>query len=263
MADEVPGAIDTSRPHSARIWNHLLGGTDNYPADRAAAEAILSVFPGMADITRRSRQFTGRAVGCLVREAGIRQFLDVGSGLPTADNTHQIAQRIAPEARIVYVDNDPLVLAHARALLTSTPTGRCQYIDADARDTDRILEEAARTLDFTRPVGLMLMGILGLVEDYDEARSVVRRLLAALPAGSHLALNDGTTTDDAYVEALRRHNPRAAVPYTARSPEQVAGYFEGLELLEPGVVPCPRWRPESLQEQAPDVAAYGGVGLKP
>ncbi|MFW6719808.1 SAM-dependent methyltransferase [Streptomyces sp. MAR4 CNY-716] len=263
MADHSSGAIDTSRPHSARIWNYLLGGTDNYAADRAAAEAIVSAFPGMADVTRHSRQFLGRAVGHLVCDAGIRQFLDVGSGLPTADNTHEIAQRTASEARIVYVDNDPLVLAHARALLTSTPEGRCQYIDADARDTDRILEEAARTLDFTRPVALMLMGILGLVEDYDEARSVVRRLLAALPPGSHLALNDGTTTDAAYVEALRRHNPKAAVPYTARSPERIEGYFEGLELLEPGVVSCPRWRPENTREAPAEVAAYGGVAHKP
>ncbi|WBB63077.1 SAM-dependent methyltransferase [Streptomyces sp. WMMC500] len=263
MADHSPGAIDTSRPHSARIWNHLLGGKDNYEADRAAAEAIVAVFPGMADVTRCSRQFLGRVVEHLVRDAGIRQFLDVGSGLPTADNTHEIAQRGAPEARIVYVDNDPLVLAHARALLTSTPEGRCQYIDADARDTDRILEEAARTLDFTRPVGLMLMGILGLVEDYAEARSVVRRLTAALPSGSYLGLNDGTTTDAAYVEALRRHNPRAAVPYTARAPEQIEGYFEGLDLWEPGVVSCPRWRPENPGNTAADVAAYGGVARKP
>ncbi|MFF0728760.1 SAM-dependent methyltransferase [Streptomyces sp. NPDC004134] len=263
MADHAPDAIDTSRPHSARIWNHLLGGEDNYEADRAAAAAILSVFPGMADITRHSRQFTGRAVGHLVREAGIRQFLDVGSGLPTADNTHEIAQRTAPESRIVYADNDPLVLAHARALLTSTPEGRCQYVDADARDTGRILEEAARTLDFTRPVGLMLMGILGLIEDYDEARSLVRRLLAALPPGSYLALNDGTTTDPAYVEALARHNPRAAVPYTPRAPHQIERYFEGLRLLPPGVVPCPRWHPDPTEEPPPEIAAYGGVAQKP
>ena len=262
-----PG-IDTTRPHSARIWNYLAGGKDYYEADADAAERVLAVFPGMRDITRASRAFIGRVVRHLAGEAGIRQFLDIGTGLPTADNTHEIAQRVAPECRIVYVDNDPLVLVHAQALLTSSPQGACDYLDADVRDTDTILRQAARTLDFSRPVGLMLMGILGLVPDYDEARAAVRRLLDALPPGSFLGLNDGTITEPAYVEAIERHNARgAATPYTPRSPEQIAAFFDGLELLDPGVVSCSRWRPEPTPshrsgEPPAEVAVFGGVGRK-
>ncbi|MTE19777.1 SAM-dependent methyltransferase [Streptomyces sp. TRM43335] len=266
MADSAarPGAggIDSSRPHSARIWNYLAGGKDYYEVDADAAEKVLAVFPGMRDVTRASRAFIGRVVTHLAGEVGIRQFLDIGTGLPTRDNTHEVAQRVAPESRIVYVDNDPLVLVHARALLTSSPEGACDYIDADVRDPDRILAEAARTLDLSRPVGLMLMGILGLVPDYDEARSVVRRLLDALPSGSYLGLNDGATTDPAYVEAIERHNARGpATPYTPRDPESIAGFFEGSELLDPGVVSCSRWRPEG--EPGPEVAVYGGLARKP
>ncbi|UGY91495.1 SAM-dependent methyltransferase [Streptomyces gobiensis] len=262
--EQVLSRIDTTVPHSARIWNHLLGGKDNYEVDRVAGDKVCEVFPGMVDIARQSRAFIGRTVRHLAGEAGIRQFLDIGTGLPTVDNTHEIAQRVAPESRIVYVDNDPLVLAHARALLTSTPEGKTAYIDADARDPDKILQEAAHTLDFTQPVGLMLMGILGLISDYDEARSIVNRLLDALPSGSYLGLNDGANTDPAYVEALRRHNERSgAVPYIARSPEQIAGYFDGLELLEPGVMSCPLWRPEATPWGKPrEVAVFGGVGRK-
>src|SRR5438876_8267911 len=175
-------AIDTSVPHSARIWNYWLGGKDNYAVDRAAGDAYVEVFPGIVDVARAGRAFLARAVRYLALEAGIRQFLDVGTGLPTADNTHQIAQRAAPESRIVYVDNDPLILAHARALLTSTPEGATDYIDADLHDPETILREAARTLDFTKPVALMLMGILGHVKDDDEVRSIIKRLMDALPS---------------------------------------------------------------------------------
>jgi O-methyltransferase involved in polyketide biosynthesis len=267
MADSAarPGGgsgIDSSRPHSARIWNYLAGGKDYYVVDAEAAEKVLAAFPGMRDITRTSRAFIGRVVRHLAGEEGIRQFLDIGTGLPTRDNTHEVAQRTAPESRIVYVDNDPLVLVHARALLTSSPEGACDYIDADVRDPDRILEEAARTLDLSRPVGLMLMGILGLVPDYDEARAVVRRLTDALPPGSFLGLNDGSTSDPAYVGAIESHNARGtATPYTPRTPEQIADYFEGLELLEPGVVSCSRWRPEGTP--GPETAVYGGLARKP
>nr|WP_079166254.1 SAM-dependent methyltransferase [Streptomyces oceani] len=256
--------LDTSVPHSARIWNYLLGGKDNYPADRTAGDKVCAVFPGMVDITRHSRAFIGRVVRHLAQEAGIRQFLDIGTGLPTVDNTHEIAQRVAPESRIVYVDNDPLVLVHAQALLTSTPEGVTAYIDADVRDPERILRTAGQTLDLSRPVGLMLMGILGLVSDYDEARSVVDRLLDALPPGSFLGLNDGTDTDPAYVEAIRRHNTASgAVPYTPRSPKLIEGYFEGLELLPPGVTTCPRWRPEAEPwGTPPEVSLHGGLALK-
>jgi hypothetical protein len=263
-ADGLAARLNTEVPHSARIWNYLLGGKDNYPADRAAGDKVSEVFPGMVDITRQSRAFIGRSVRYMAGEAGIRQYLDIGTGLPTVDNTHEIAQRVAPESRIVYVDNDPLVLVHAQALLTSSPEGATDYIDADVRDPDHILREAARTLDLSRPVGLMLMGILGLVPDYDEARAVVRRLLDALVPGSFLGLNDGATTDPAYVEAIRRHNTAEGVaPYTPRSPEQIAGYFEGLELLEPGVVSCSRWRLEATPWGEPaEVPVFGGVGRK-
>ncbi|MFC4533523.1 SAM-dependent methyltransferase [Sphaerisporangium dianthi] len=261
----APPRVDTSVPHSARIWNHLLGGEDNYPVDRAAGDRVREVFPGMVDIARHSRHMLTRAVRYLAGEAGIRQFLDIGAGLPTVDNTHEVAQRVAPESRIVYVDKDPLVLVHAQALLTSTPEGATAYIEADARDPERILAAAAGTLDLTRPTALMLMGILGLVGDYDEARAIVNRLMDALPPGSYLALYDGADTDRSYVEAMRRHNSGpGVVPYTPRSPERIAGYFEGLAMLEPGIVSVSRWRVEpGPSSEAAAVACVGGVALKP
>jgi hypothetical protein len=259
--------IDTTVPQSARIWNYWLGGTDNYPVDRAAGDQYREIFPGIIDIARASRRFLTRAVGYLAGEASMRQFLDVGTGLPTADNTHQVAQRVAPESRIVYVDNDPLVLAHARALLTSTPQGVTRYLHADLREPDKILEAAARTLDLGRPVALMLMGIVGHIGDYDEARSIVKRLLDALPSGSHLALNDGTNViSKAFAEAQEGYNRSGAVPYHLRSPEEIAGFFEGLELVEPGVVSVPRWRTdpaEAVGDLPAEVDAFGGVGRKP
>ena len=255
--------LNTRVPHSARVWNYLLGGKDNYEADRQAGEMVSQVFPGMVTMTRQSRQMLVRVVQYLAGEAGIRQFLDIGTGLPVANNTHEVAQQEAKESRIVYVDNDPMVLLHARVLLTSTPEGACDYLEADVRDPEAILREAARTLDFTRPTALMLMGIMGLVADYDQARSIVSRLMAALPTGSYLATNDGATTDPAYVEAIRRYNEGSgAVPYTPRSPEQISGYYEGLEILPPGVVTVSRWRP-SWQSDIPEVACVGGVGRKP
>jgi S-adenosyl methyltransferase len=259
--------INASVPHSARVWNYWLGGKDNYPVDRAAGDQFREIFPEIVDAARASRQFLTRAVRYLAGEAGIRQFLDVGTGLPTADNTHQVAQRVAPQSRIVYVDNDPLVLAHARALLTSTPQGVTDYVDADLHEPDKILDAAAKTLDFTQPVALMLLGILGHTADYGEARSIVRRLLDALPSGSYLALNDGTSViNKATVEeAQRAYNESGAVPYHPRSPEQIAGFFEGLELVEPGVVSCSRWRPDPGVSGGlpPEVDMFGGVGRKP
>jgi hypothetical protein len=261
-----PPEIDTTVPHSARIWNYWLGGKDNYPVDRAAGDQYREVFPGIIDIARASRGFLTRAVRYLAGEADIRQFLDIGTGLPTVDNTHEVAQRVAPESRIVYADNDPLVLTHARALLTSAPEGMTRYIDADLREPDRILEAAAKTLDFTQPVALMLMGIMGHIGDYQEARSIVRRLLDALPSGSYLALNDGTNViSQAFAEAQEGYNRSGAVPYHLRSLAEIAGFFEGLELVEPGVVSCPRWRPDPADVGGPsaEVDAFGGVGRKP
>jgi hypothetical protein len=257
--------IDTSVPHSARIWNYWLGGKDNFAVDRAAGDAWTATFPGMPDIARASRGFLIRSIAYLADDAGVRQFLDVGTGLPTANNTHQVAQRIAPEARIVYVDNDPLVLAHARALLTSTPQGATAYIHADLRDPEKILAEAADTLDLTEPVALILSGVLGHVVDIDEARSIVRGLLAGLPSGSYLSLNDGTSViaRDQLEQATQDYNDSGALPYVQRTPEEIASFFEGLDLVEPGVVSCPRWRPDPAAAGQPDLDAFGGVGRKP
>ena len=255
--------IDASVPHSARIWNYWLGGKDNFAADREAGDEFLTVYPGQRDKARAVRHFLARAVRYLVDEAGVRQFLDVGTGLPTADNTHEVAQRLAPESRIVYVDNDPLVLAHARILLTSSPEGVTNYIDADLHDPEAILAEAAHTLDLDQPVALLLIGVLGHVAEYNEARSVVRRLLAGLPSGSYLVQCDGDDTSPEYVAAIEQYRDEGGVPYNVRSHEEIAGFFEGLELIEPGVVPIPQWRPEPSPFAGPsDVAERGGVGRK-
>jgi len=258
--------IDTTVPHSARIWNYWLGGKDNFAVDRAAGDAWAATFPGVRDIARASRSFLTRSLHYLAAEAGIRQFLDIGTGLPTADNTHQVAQRVAPEARIVYVDNDPLVLAHARALLTSTPEGATAYIHADLRDPDKILAEAAETLDFTKPIALILSGVLGHVVDIGEARSIVRGLMDALPSGSYLSLNDGTSVvgGDQVEQATQDYNESGALPYIQRTPEEIASFFDGLELVPPGVVSCPRWRPDPAPaDSLAEVDAFGGVGRKP
>jgi hypothetical protein len=256
--------IDTSVPQTARIWNYWLGGKDNFPVDRAVGDQILEAFPAIVENARASRAFLARAVGYLAGEAGIRQFLDIGTGLPTANNTHQVAQSIAPECRIVYVDNDPIVLAHARALLTSTPEGATDYIDADLRDPEGILQEAARTLDLTKPVAIMLMGILGHIEDDDQARSIVRRLLDGVPSGSYLTMNDGSDTSEEVVEAARIWNQSANPTYHLRSPDRIARFFDGLELVEPGVVSPPRWRPEPGPSGLPaKIDSFCGVGRKP
>jgi len=255
--------IDTSVPHSARIWNYWLGGKDNYPVDRMAGDEYQAAFPEIVKVARASRAFLTRTVRWLVGEAGVRQFLDIGTGLPAADNTHEVAQRVAPESRVVYVDNDPVVLAHARALLTST-VGVTAYVDADLHDPDTILDAAARTLDFTQPVALMLMGILGHF-DYDEARTIVKRLLDALPSGSYFTLNDGTNIiNPNFVRAQDTYNRSGAVPYHLRSPQEIAAFFEGLELVEPGLVSVPRWRPDRADLGPPaEVDAFGAVGRKP
>ncbi|HEY8472343.1 MAG TPA: SAM-dependent methyltransferase [Natronosporangium sp.] len=263
MTEQPPSKqIDTSVPHSARIWNYWLGGNDNYAVDRAAGDRYREINPGIVETARASRAFIGRAVRYLVGEAGLRQLLDIGTGLPTVDNTHEIAQRVAPECRIVYVDNDPLVLAHARALLTSTPEGRTDYIDADAREPEQIVRAARELLDLSKPVGLMFMGMLAHIADYDQARSVVRHILAALPSGSYLAIYDGVNTNPASIEAQKNYQSTGAVPYVLRTPEQIAGFFEGLELVEPGVVTITRWRPDG-PVTIPDRPAFGGVARKP
>ncbi|MET9968155.1 SAM-dependent methyltransferase [Streptomyces sp. NPDC006356] len=256
--------IDTSVPHSARIWNYWLGGKDNYPVDEAAGDAYTAVFPGIVTIARSSRAFLGRSIRYLVTEAGVRQFLDVGTGLPTVDNTHEVAQRLAPESKIVYVDNDPLVLAHARALLTSTPEGVTAYEDLSLYEPERILEAASRTLDLSRPTALILSGILGHVADYDQARDIVRRLLAGLPSGSYLSLNEGSRgTDPAYEQAQDAYNETGAVPYFLRPVDQISAYFEGLDLVEPGLVSVPLWHPEPDDEDPQPIGQHGALGRKP
>ena len=234
-----PSEIDASVPNSARIWNYWLGGKDHYPVDRRAGDAYRAIYPEIVDVARASRQFL---------------------------NTHDVAQRVTPDTRVVYVDNDPVVLAHARALLTSTRAVTA-YVDADLRDPDTILAAAARTLDFTRPIGLMLLGILGHVDDDDEARSIVRRLLGALPAGSYLTICDGTNDlFEAGVEAQRRYNESGAMPYRLRSARQIAEFFEGTEPVEPGVVSCPLWRPDPVEVRRrlpAEMDQVAGMGRKP
>lgn len=255
--------IDTTVPHSARVWNYWLGGKDNYPVDHQLGDVFRGVFPGVTDLARDSRAFLGRAVRFLAGEAGVRQFLDIGTGLPTADNTHEIAQRVAPEARVVYVDNDPLVLTHARALLTSAPEGATDYIDSDLHDPETVLREARRTLDLSRPVGLTLMQVSGHIADYARARSIVDTLMGALPSGSFFAFNDSVNTNKANAEATRQYNESGAVPYYLRSPAELEGFFDGLELLEPGVVPLNDWRPDPSEgPRSSDVIALCGVARK-
>ena len=268
-----PPKIDTTRPHSARIWNYWLGGKDNYAIDREIGDEFVAIFPAQIDIARQSRAFLGRAVRYLAGEAGIRQFLDIGTGLPTVDNTHEVAQQVAPSSRIVYVDNDPLVLAHARALLTSSDEGSCAYIDADLRDPDTILAEAAETLDFGQPVALMMLGVLGHVADEDNPEELTASLVDALAPGSYLVINDGTNVlygggemadDSARARAIRRYAEASGVPYNLRTPERIKAFFDGLDLVEPGVVSTSRWRLEpSASGPPPEVDAFCGIGRKP
>jgi hypothetical protein len=261
-ADPPIRDIDLTVPHSARVWNYWLGGKDNFQVDRDAGDEVLRGNPGQRDKARACRQFLARTVGHLAGDRGVRQYLDIGTGLPTADNTHEVAQLIAPDSRIVYVDNDPLVLAHARALLTSSPEGATSYIDADLRHPDAILAEARDTLDFTDPIALILFGVLGHLADYAEARSVVARLLSALPVGSYLVTCDGTISL-ASLQAAERYKDSGGVPYHARTPEEIAGFYDGLELIDPGVVPIHLWRPTATRFGAPrDVDEMGGIGRK-
>ncbi|MEV6104922.1 SAM-dependent methyltransferase [Streptomyces sp. NPDC051940] len=264
--------IDSTVPHSARVWNWLLGGKDNYPVDRAAGEAYVAAFPGILDIARHDRAFLGRAVRHLVGEEGIRQLLDIGTGLPTMDNTHEVAQRTAPESRIVYVDNDPLVLTHAHALLTSTPEGHTDYIEEDLRNPAEILRKASATLDLGRPVAVMLLGIAHFVHDHDEIRSVLRTLMEGLPSGSFLVMTHatmdpellGAQAQEAQSKAQEGIRERGATGLAFRTREQVTALFEGLEILEPGVVSMAHWRIEETSFGLPEpVAGYGVVGRKP
>uniref|UniRef100_UPI00210066AE SAM-dependent methyltransferase n=1 Tax=Streptomyces viridosporus TaxID=67581 RepID=UPI00210066AE len=256
---------NTGVAHNARVWNYWIGGKDNYEVDQRVGDHVASIIPVIRDIARADREFLGRAVTYLAGERGVRQFLDIGTGLPTADNTHQIAQRIAPDARIVYVDNDPIVLAHARTLLTGTRDGATDYIDADVHDPDAILERAAGTLDLTRPVAVMMLGILNFVLDTGKARSIVRRVMAAVPSGSFLVLTHPTFDPEVggedQVPAMKFWNENATPPITARGAADIAAFFEGLEPVEPGLVSCSQWHATS--GSAVVVPQYGAVAVKP
>ncbi|KOX15249.1 SAM-dependent methyltransferase [Nocardiopsis sp. NRRL B-16309] len=261
----VDRLLDTGEPHSARVYDYWLGGKDHYPADRAMGDQILSVLPMIGEMALQNRAFLRRAVHYLAAERGIRQFLDVGTGLPTANNTHEVAQAAAPESRVVYVDNDPLVLTHARALLTSTPEGRTDYVEADLRDPDTILREASRTLDFDRPVALTLLGVLFHIPD-DSAYEIVARLMDALPPGSHLVVTHATNavTGEAMDEAVRQWNASSSAPISLRTPEQFARFLDGLEPVEPGVVSIPLWRPDRGEVGEPrEMDEFGAVARKP
>ena len=258
--------FDARVAHPARVYDYWLGGKDNFEADRIAGEETIAAYPAIRASARANRAFLARSVRYLTAEAGVRQFLDLGTGLPTASNTHEVAQSIALESRIVYVDNDPLVLSHARALLTSSPEGVTAYLDADLRDTDRILEQAADTLDFTRPVGIMLLAILHYIPDLAEARRIVARLLSAVPSGSYLTISHAASdiSPEQMAEMIKRMNQHLAEGnHVGRTRDVVAGFFDGLDLLEPGVVKVTGWRPESAVEAEGPTSLWGGVARKP
>jgi len=267
VPDQVPPVVlDTSVPHIARVYDYWLGGKDNFAADRAVAEKVIAAFPDVLVSVRAQRAFLGRAVHYLVTDAGIRQFLDIGTGLPAADNTHEVAQRAAPESRVVYVDNDPIVLAHARALLVGSPEGATAYIDADLRDTDAIVREAARLIDFREPVAVMLLGVLHCIPDEDNPAAIVARLMAAMPPGSYLVVaHPAIDIDTSQMgESMRAYNEQSPVPLTARTHAEVCRIFEGMDLVEPGVVQLHRWHVGAGDPGTDrELANYGGVGRKP
>jgi hypothetical protein len=257
--------FDSSVPHIARVYDYWLGGTDNFAADRVMGERTMQAYPNLALSVRANRAFLARAVRFLVTEAGIRQFLDIGTGIPTADNTHEVAQRIAPASRIVYVDHDPVVLAHAKALLTSTPEGDTAYLDADLRDPAAILAAAADTLDFGQPVAVMLIAVMHFVGDDAEASAIVNQLTGACVPGSFVALSHAASDIDAeqMAEMVRRLNQSTAEKTTLRDRAGVTRLFDGLDLVEPGVIRAAEWRPDSSQEAASPAALWAGVARKP
>ena len=255
--------LDISVAHPARVYDYWLGGKDNFAADREAAEQVIAANPNVLPGVRANRAFLGRVVRYLAGEAVVRQFLDIGTGLPTADNTHEVAQQVAPQSRIVYVDNDPIVLSHARALLTSTAEGATAYVDADLRDTGKVLDGAAATLDLSQPVAVILLMILQYIPDPDDPWGIVARLLDAVPAGSYLVVSD-TAADieaEAVAESARRYNQRlGSVQQTRRTSAEFTRFFDGLELVEPGVVPLPEWR--AVASPSHHIPAYAAVGRK-
>ncbi len=262
---ELADKLKVEVPHAARIWNYWMGGKDNYEADRAAGDAVAEVYPDIVTMAAQSRRFLIRAVRFLAGEAGVHQFLDIGTGLPTMQNTHEVAQLIAPESRIVYVDNDPLVLVHARALLVNTTSqGVTTYVDADFHDPDLIIADARNVLDFSQPVAVMYMGVLGYVVDFDELLSIVARVMAAVPSGSYMVLWDGTATGEAIAEGGAKLAESGAIPYNLRSLEELGRCFEGLEMVDPGLVPITHWRQDTADVgKVEPIDAHGAVARKP
>jgi hypothetical protein len=263
---ELPSdQIDFCTPHSARIWNYWQGGKHHYDVDREAGDAFAEVFPDILPMAVQARQFLVRVVRFLAAEAGVRQFLDIGTGLPATVNTHEVAQSVAPASRIVYVDNDPLVLVNARVLLRNTTAeGVTTYIDADFHDPERILADARNVLNFTEPVAVMFMGVLGHVAEFAEMRSIVQRMMAGVPCGSYLALYDSPNEDPRQVQAVEQYAATGAVPYRLRSREQLLECFEGLEMIDPGFVRITEWHPDDIQVGIPRrLNAFGAVARKP
>jgi hypothetical protein len=266
VGDELEVQVDTGVPHIARIYNYWLGGTDNFAADREAAELFIASYPDIRVGVRAQREFLARAVTFLAYEVGIRQFLDIGTGLPSANNTHEIAQRIAPDARVVYIDNDPIVLTHARDLLTGSPAGTTAYLDADLRDTGAIAAAAARTLDFTKPVGIVLIGVMQCIPDSDDPGGVVSRLLDAVPSGRYLVLAHPTSdVQPAQMSSgVSQLNALLTQPVTLRTHEEISALFDGTDLVLPGLVQLHRWRGVEADPAAElELAAYAGIARKP
>jgi hypothetical protein len=263
LAEQASLGFDSTVAHSARVYDYWLGGKDHFAADREAGDRVIAIRPAIRSDVRENRAFLRRAVRFLVAEAGIRQFLDIGTGLPSAGNTHEVAQAEAPESRVVYVDNDPMVLAHARALLTGTP-GTTAYLDADLRDPGTILRDAERTLDLSRPVAVMLVAILHHIRGEDDPAGIIRTLMAAVPPGSYLVLSHpaADVQADAVAKVAVEYNEHVVTGQVRRTRDQVAGFFEGLELLPPGVVQTPRWRPESPAGSGRPVPMWAAVGRK-
>jgi hypothetical protein len=256
--------FDTSVAHIARVYDYWLGGKDNFEADRQAGEEALAAYPDLVSSVRANRAFLARGVRFLAAEAGIRQFLDIGTGIPSANNTHEVAQSAAPESRVVYVDNDPIVLAHARALLVGGPEGATDYLDADLRDTGKILEHARGLLDFSQPVAVMLVAVLHLIGPEDHPHGIVSQLMDAVPPGSYLLLSHVASDiePEKMAEMGKRLNRLLAQKGTYRSQAEVTEFFTGLELVEPGVVPVQHWRQDSEVEASRRAAMWGGIARK-
>ena len=264
---QVPPEINTNVPQSARVYDYWLGGKDHFPADRALGDAIAEALPTIRTQVRAQRAFLGRAVRYLTRDAGIRQYLDIGTGIPSAGNVHDVAQEVAPESRVLYVDNDPIVLAHARALMAGTAEGPVAFIQADLREPEAILGDpaVAGTLDLAQPVGLVLIGVMHHLRDDDDPRRIVATLVDALAPGSYLVLSQSTPDfDPDAMRALAAASEQGGIPNVPRSLADTEPFFAGLELVEPGLVPMATWRPDPGAEQDPrSVYAYGGVARKP